>query len=41
VRLWDLDAEGVRDVLLAYAARVRQLAEHPAVKYVQVEELAL
>jgi UDPglucose--hexose-1-phosphate uridylyltransferase len=41
VRLWDLDADGVRDVLLAYAARVRQLAEHPAVKYVQVEELAL
>jgi UDPglucose--hexose-1-phosphate uridylyltransferase len=39
VRLWDLDAEGVRDVLLAYAARVRQLAEHPAVKYVQVEGL--
>ncbi|XP_062186914.1 ADP-glucose phosphorylase [Phragmites australis] len=36
VRLWDLDAEGVRDVLLAYARRVRQLAEHPAVKYVQV-----
>ncbi|KAF8714184.1 hypothetical protein HU200_028197 [Digitaria exilis] len=36
VRLWDLPAEGVRDVLLAYAARVRQLAEHPAVKYVQV-----
>lgn len=37
VRLWDLDAEGVRDVLLAYAERVRQLGEHPAVKYVQVE----
>jgi len=36
VRLWDLGAEGVRDVLLAYAARVRQLREHPAVKYVQV-----
>ncbi|KAK3126475.1 hypothetical protein QOZ80_7AG0557160 [Eleusine coracana subsp. coracana] len=36
VRLWDLDAEGVRDVLLAYAARVRQLEEHPTVKYVQV-----
>jgi UDPglucose--hexose-1-phosphate uridylyltransferase len=36
VRLWDLDAEGVGDVLLAYARRVRQLAEHPAVKYVQV-----
>ncbi|TKW30632.1 hypothetical protein SEVIR_2G050800v4 [Setaria viridis] len=36
VRLWDLDAEGVRDVLLAYAARVRQLGEHLAVKYVQV-----
>uniref|UniRef100_A0A453PIJ0 Galactose-1-phosphate uridyl transferase N-terminal domain-containing protein n=4 Tax=Triticinae TaxID=1648030 RepID=A0A453PIJ0_AEGTS len=36
VRLWDLDAEGVRDVLLAYARRVQQLAEHPAVKYVQV-----
>ncbi|CAL5091232.1 unnamed protein product [Urochloa decumbens] len=36
VRLWDLEAEGVRDVLLAYAARVRQLGEHPAVKYVQV-----
>ncbi|XP_066396807.1 ADP-glucose phosphorylase [Miscanthus floridulus] len=36
VRLWDLDAEGVRDVLLAYADRVRQLGEHPAVKYVQV-----
>ncbi|TVU41634.1 hypothetical protein EJB05_15169, partial [Eragrostis curvula] len=35
-RLWDLDAEGVSDVLLAYAALVRQLAEHPAVKYVQV-----
>lgn len=37
VRLWDLDAEGVREVLLAYAERVRQLEEHPAVKYVQVE----
>ena len=37
VRLWDLDAEGVRDVLLAYAERVRQLGEHPVVKYVQVE----
>ncbi|CAN6196991.1 unnamed protein product [Urochloa humidicola] len=36
VRLWDLEAEGVRDVLLASAARVRQLGEHPAVKYVQV-----
>ncbi|KAL6880607.1 hypothetical protein ACP4OV_012172 [Aristida adscensionis] len=36
VRLWDLAAEGVADVLLAYARRVRQLAEHPAVKYVQV-----
>lgn len=36
VRLWDLDAEGVRDVLLAYAERVRQLGEHPAVQYVQV-----
>ncbi|XBH80068.1 ADP-glucose phosphorylase-like [Triticum dicoccoides] len=36
VRLWDLEAEGVRDVLLAYARRVQQLAEHPAVKYVQV-----
>lgn len=36
VRLWDLDAQGVRDVLLAYAERVRQLADHPAVKYVQV-----
>jgi UDPglucose--hexose-1-phosphate uridylyltransferase len=36
VRLWDLDAEGVGDVLLAYARRVRQLGEHPAVKYVQV-----
>ena len=37
VRLWDLGAEGVRDVLLAYASRVRQLLEHPAVKYVQVQ----
>jgi UDPglucose--hexose-1-phosphate uridylyltransferase len=37
VRLWDLDAAGVGDVLLAYARRVRQLMEHPAVKYVQVE----
>ncbi|KAL5196603.1 hypothetical protein ABZP36_000115 [Zizania latifolia] len=36
VRLWDLDADGVADVLLAYARRVRQLMEHPAVKYVQV-----
>jgi UDPglucose--hexose-1-phosphate uridylyltransferase len=36
VRLWDLEAEGVGDVLLAYARRVRQLAQHPAVKYVQV-----
>uniref|UniRef100_A0A0E0HX63 Galactose-1-phosphate uridyl transferase N-terminal domain-containing protein n=1 Tax=Oryza nivara TaxID=4536 RepID=A0A0E0HX63_ORYNI len=36
VRLWDLDAAGVGDVLLAYARRVRQLMEHPAVKYVQV-----
>lgn len=36
VRLWDLDAEGVRDVLLAYARRVQQLSEHRAVKYVQV-----
>ncbi|KAI4962505.1 hypothetical protein ZWY2020_031099 [Hordeum vulgare] len=36
VRLWDLDAEGVGGVLLAYARQVQQLAEHPAVKYVQV-----
>ena len=36
VRLWDLDAEGVADVLLAYARRVQQLAQHPVVKYVQV-----
>ena len=41
VRLWDLDAAGVGDVLLAYARRVRQLMEHPAVKYVQVEKLFL
>ncbi|VAI60583.1 unnamed protein product [Triticum turgidum subsp. durum] len=35
VRLWDLDAEGVRDVLLAYARRVQQLAEHPAVNFTE------
>lgn len=39
VRLWDLPAEGVRDVMLAYTERVRQLSEHPSVKYVQVERV--
>jgi UDPglucose--hexose-1-phosphate uridylyltransferase len=37
VSLWELDVEGVRDVQLAYAEHERQLGEHLAVKYVQVE----
>lgn len=38
VRMWDLSAEEVGGVLLAFRERVAQLEAHPALKYVQVKD---
>lgn len=38
VRMWDLSAEEVGGVLLAFRERVAQLEARPSLKYVQVKD---